>query len=52
MIQEFFHIKTEEFLNIIGKEIFLMNVKRQKIQLHLLGIINNATKEDGISQKL
>ncbi len=47
VVQEYFHIKTEEFLNLIGKEVFQMDYfwgsfefakSRGWVHLHLLGI--------------
>jgi hypothetical protein len=51
VVQEYFHIKTEDFLNLIAKQVFLLDhfwgrfefaKVRGQIHLHLLGVIQDA----------
>jgi hypothetical protein len=61
VVQEFFHLRVEEYLKTIGFHVFGIRhywgrfefaKSRGQIHLHLLGITNDATGPQGIYTKL
>jgi hypothetical protein len=61
IVQDFFHVRVDTFLQHIGKQLFGIHhywgrfefaKSRGQIHLHLLGIINGAVKDGGIQDHL